>query len=149
MYHHHPNYLRILLSNELSSPLQRIHLLGWRDNSSIVPNPKEPQTAKKWNFYESGRKAQSTSKAHQWSPHGAAGKRFLWRWQLHLGVDCFGGDHGRFANWWRWPGRLGVSWARRDGVRSWAKRVDNIDRLGARLVSVGFGQECSPCCLQG
>lgn len=30
-----------------------------------------------------------------------------------------------------------------------AKRVDNIDRLRARLVSAGFGGERSPCCLRG
>ena len=30
-----------------------------------------------------------------------------------------------------------------------AKRVDNVNRLGAGLVSVGFGRERSPLCLQG
>lgn len=98
------------------------------------------------NLYESSRKLSHT---HQRGPHGAAGKRFLWRRQLSLGYDGFGGDRGRFAGWQRWPGRLGVPRARGDGVRRGTKRVDDVDGLGAGVVSAGFGRERSPRCLRG
>lgn len=98
------------------------------------------------NLYESSRKLSHT---HQRGPHGAAGKRFLRRRQLSLGDDGFGGDRGRFAGWQRWPGRFGVPRAWGDGVRRGTKRVDDVDGLGAGVVSAGFGRERSPQCLRG
>lgn len=84
--------------------------------------------------------------AYHWGPHRAGGKRFLRRRQFCLRDDGFGGDHGRLADWRRRPGRFGVSWTWRDGVRRWTKGMDNIDRLEARLASTSLGGKRSPCC---